>query len=96
VQLSRAFTRGVGSLVPNQLDLEKASLSHALAAAASSLKVVAGVVVRVTLMFGGGPLAGASILQLDLTVSPYLFAVPIAVRIIGYAAWRARDREPHE
>jgi undecaprenyl-diphosphatase len=57
-------------------------------AAAISLKVIAGVVVRVTLTLGVGALAGASIFQFDLTVSPYLFALPIAVLAIGYVAWR--------
>jgi undecaprenyl-diphosphatase len=94
VQLSSAFIgrftpEGVGWLALNQRYLEKAGLSRASAAAAISLKVVAGVIVRVTLMLGVGALAGASIFQFDLTVSPYLLALPIAVIALGLVAWRA-------
>lgn len=94
VQLSSAFIgrftpEGVGWLVLNQRYLEKAGLSRASAASAISLKVVAGVLVRVTLTLGVGALAGASIFQFDLTISPYHLALPIAVLAIGYVAVRS-------
>jgi len=95
VQVSSAFIgrftpEGVGWLVLNQRYLETAGLSRTSAAAAISLKVLAGIVVRMAIMAAVAWLASASgVFQLDLTGSLYVLAVPVGAAVLALFAWRA-------
>jgi glycosyltransferase 2 family protein len=95
VQASSAFIgrftpEGVGWLVLNQRYLEKAGLNRTSAAAAISLKVLAGVVVRIIIMAAVASLVGASgVFGFDLSGSVYMLAVPVALVMIGFVLWRA-------
>ena len=91
VQVSSAFIgrftpEGVGWLVLNQRYLEQAGLSRASALAALSLKVLAGVIVRVLLMAAVAALVGTrGVFRLEVLdgASPYLLPILLGVGLIG-------------
>jgi len=95
VQVSSAFIgrftpEGVGWLVLNQRYLEKSGLSRTSAAAAISLKVLAGIAVHIVVMAAVASLVGASgMFRFDLTGSVYLLAIPVGALIVGFVVWRA-------